>query len=172
MEDQQPVGGTAVKYGLILALVSFGYSLILQYAGLMQNQALGYLSFAINIAFIVLAMREYKGLNNGFMSFGKGFKLGFLLSVVAGVLSSAATAAYIAFVDDSAIKIAMDTMREQFESNPQMTEEAIEMAMNMSSWAMTPAGLFLFGTLGGVIGGLIISLILSAIMKKDPVESY
>lgn len=170
--DNLSVRPTAGKYGLILGLASIAYSMILWTTGMFTNQALGWVSYLISIAVIVLALREYRSLNGGFMSFGQGVGLGVLVALIGGVISSIWSYVYLSFIDPGMVDTIRDMAMQQLYDNPQMTEEAIEMAEPWIERTTSPLFLLLMGIFGSVIGGLIIALIASAIMRKDrPVEN-
>lgn len=155
-----------IKWGLYLGAASALYGLILIFSKLYMNQALGYVSYALSITGVVLALREFKGLNGGFMSLGQGFRTGLTTSVVAGVISSVVSSLY--YLINPALKTEiLDYAAAEMEKNPQMTPEAMEMGLGWAEKMMEPYIAIPFGILGSLIGGALISVIVAAIMKKD-----
>ena len=94
MEEKTSTARVALKYGLLVAVVTMVYSTILYVAGLGSNRMLASLSYVFMIVAIVLAMKEFREKNGGFISYGEGLGLGSLTSAVLGLLSSAFTIFY------------------------------------------------------------------------------
>jgi hypothetical protein len=59
----------ALRYGLIAGALVVIYSLILQFTELYMSKVLSYVNYAFVIVAIVLAYREFKSQNQGFMSY-------------------------------------------------------------------------------------------------------
>ncbi|MBB6612549.1 DUF4199 domain-containing protein [Pontibacter sp. Tf4] len=169
-QTQQPsVTSVALKYGLITALVSIVYTLIIMVLDMSDNRWLSALSFIIMIAGIVLAMKEYRTLNGGFMSYGQGLGIGTLVSAISGLLSGIFMWIYTTFVDTEY----MGRMRDkQIDAllDQGMTDEQVDAAMSMSEKFQGPLALILGGLIGAVVIGFLLSLILSAIMKRNRPE--
>ena len=155
-----------MKYGVILGLASFAFGMVLFMTNQTGNTALSLITYAIIIGAIVMAIREYKSLTGGFISFKKAFGLGFLTSLIGGVISSLGTFVYV-MIDQTAIPRMIDQTRMELEKNPDMTEEMIDMTMGFTEKLMSPVPLLLVGIVSSLFAGAIISLIIAAIMKKD-----
>lgn len=167
MENQPSTARSAIKWGLIIGVASIAFSTIIFLSGQFGNQTLSYLGYLILIVGLVLAMKDFRTQNNGFMRYGQGLGLGSLTSAVCGVLSGAFIYVYMAFVDTTLNEQILDKAREQWEKQG-MSEQQMEQAAEMSKTFMGPGAMFVFGVLGTLIFGVILSLIIAAIMKKDP----
>jgi len=159
----------ALKWGLISSIIIIIYTVILYMTGLFKNSALSWISFLILIIGIFFATREYKSLNNGFLSFGEGLGVGTLTSAVAGLIGSIFSYIYINMIDTTIMQQMSDLQRESMEARG-MSSEQIDQAMEMAAKFTSPGMIFLFGLLGYVFIGFIFSLIISAIIKKDKPE--
>jgi hypothetical protein len=166
MQEQTSTARVALKYGVIGSVVIMIYSTILNVAGFSQNKILSSLSFVFMIVAIVLAMKDFREQNKGFMSYGEGLGLGTLVSAVMGLLSSAFTMFYIQFIDNTLLTQGMDQVREDMERRG-MDDAQIDQAMELSQKFMSPGVVFVMGVLGYLITGFIISLIISAILRRD-----
>ena len=156
-----------MKWGVISALVGFAYFMILNMAGLAGDQALGYVGYIFFIAIVVLAHKAYKE-GDGFMSYGDGFKLGAVITVISSVISSILTYVYIKFVDDSMLEIIRDKAITDMEDQG-MGEEQIEQAMGFAEMFMSAEAMLFMGLIFGTIIGLILVLIVTAFTKNaDP----
>ncbi len=160
----------ALKYGLFVGLGLVILYLIIQLAGLGANTSAGsinaVLSFVILIIGIVYAIKEFRGLKDGYMSYGQGLGLGSLTSAVAGLISGIFTSIYVGFIDDSSLKQAMDQARLDLEEKG-MDDAQIDQAIEVASRFQTPGFLLAYSVIMMLIVGFILSLIIAAIMKKE-----
>jgi hypothetical protein len=154
----------ALKAGLITGLVMTVYSIILNMAGLTQSSPLHYLSFLMLVGGLVYGMRDFKGQNGGYMSYGQGLGVGTLTAGVAGLLSSLVSTFYVKFVDPSVLQRTMDAQRDQMEErgfSDAQIDQAMKIAESMSGFS------FLIATLSVVFFGFILSLIIAAFVKRE-----
>jgi len=166
MEEKTSTARVALKYGLVVAVVTMVYSTILYVAGLGSNKILASMTYLFMIVAIVLAMKDFREKNGGFISYGEGLGLGSLTSAVLGLLSSAFTIFYIQFIDSNILTQSLDQMREELEGKG-MDDAQIEQALEMSQKFMSPGIMFVTVILGYLIMGFIFSLIIAAIMRKE-----
>ena len=166
---QPTVTSVALKYGFIAALVGVVYTLIIMVADLGDNRWLSGLSYLILIAGIVLAMKQFKELNHGFMSYGQGLGIGTLVSAIFGLLSGIFVWLYTSFVDTEYMGRMMDKQREAMLEQG-LSDEQVDAGMAMAENFQGPLTLILGGLLGAVVIGFILSLIISAIMKNNRPE--
>lgn len=170
MTEKEPsVTSVAIKYGFIFALIGIVFSLILMVAGLSENRWLSSLSFLILIAGLVIAMKNYKELNHGFMSYGQGLGIGAIVSLIYGLLSGITTWIYTSFVDPDYMGRIMEKQREEWVRQG-MSDEQIDAAVQMSQSFSGPVAMILGAAIGTLVIGFIISLIVSAIMKNKRPE--
>jgi hypothetical protein len=165
MEQQPSLRQIGIRYGLIVALVMVVYSLILQFAGLAMNRPLGFLTYAILIAGMVVAHNTFKRDGDGYMTLGQGISIGMWLTLVAGVISSVFSYLYLKFIDDSVIQTAMDEAITQMEERG-MPDDQIDQAMKITEKFMQPGAMMLIALVTMLILGFIISLVVSAITRK------
>jgi len=157
-----------MKWGVILALISFAYFMILNMAGLAGEQAYGYVGYLFTIVIFVLAHKAYKEEGDGFMSFGEGFKIGALVTVISTVISSILTYIYLKFVDGSMLEIIKDKAIADMEDQG-MGEDEIETAMGFMEMFMTAEGILIMGFIMSIIFGILIALVVTAFTKNaDP----
>lgn len=159
-----------LNYGIIQGLLMVVFAVIL-YALDMQFQA-GILSFvislAISIAILVLAYKQFKSVNEGFMSLGEAIKIGMGIALIAALISVIYQFVYQQFIDPDYIERLIEYQQQQMvENNPEMTQEQVQMANDMTrkfSGVWTTSAIIL---IAGLFFGLIYSLIVGAVMKKE-----
>ena len=155
----------AVKWGVILALVSFAYFIVLNIAGLAGEQMYSWIGSVFTIVVFVLAHKAFKEEGNGFMSFSEGFKIGALTTVLSSIISSTLTYIYLKFVDGSMLDLVRDKAIANMEENG-MSEEQIDQAMGFAEIFMSAESILFMGLLGGILVGCILALIVTAFTKN------
>jgi hypothetical protein len=168
MEEQVTVKKVGIKYGIYLALVSIIYSLILQIAGLIANQALGYVGIIFTVIAFVMAHNEFKKANE-FMSYKQGLGISMIIVLVSSVLASIFTYIYVKFVDDSMIELSRAATEEKLMERG-LSDAQIEQTMEIQSKFMTPEMIFVMGLFIGILFGFIVALIVTAFTKKTNPE--
>lgn len=166
MEERTSTARVALKYGVLTSVIIMVYTTIINVTGLSQNQILTSLTFVFMIVAIVLAMKDYREQNKGFMSYGEGLGVGTLLSAVMGLLSSAFNMFYMQFIDSSLLMQGMNKVREDMEKRG-MDDSQIDQAMELSQRFMSPGIIFFMGVLVNILTGLVVSLIIAAILRRE-----
>ena len=166
-----PVTTTSVglRYGLLTGLVSIIISFGL-FVAHQETSPLRYVSFAVLIAGIVLAMQNFKQNNQGFMSFGQGVGIGAVLSAVVGVLSGIFSYVYMTFIDPEVIGRMTEKIRADMEARGGMTDEQIDQAMAMSAKFMNGPFTLVAAVLGTVLVGVVLAMVISAFIKNAQPE--
>jgi Protein of unknown function (DUF4199) len=166
MENQTTTTRTALKWGVIIGIISILYSTAIMISGQIGNQALGYVIYAIIAVGLYMAMNDFKKENQGFMSYGQGLGLGVLKCTIVGLISGFFSFAYMKFIDPTITDQMMKKAIEEMEKKG-LTDDQIEQAMEYSKMFMNPGVLFIVGLIGTIFIGFILSLIIAAIVKKE-----
>ena len=154
----------AIRYGIITGIISVIYTLILYTTELNNNMGLSLISTAILIVGIVLAHKNFKTANGGFMTYGQGLGIGSLLSVIVGVFSGIFLYIYLKFIDSTVIEKMQEAQYIEMEKRG-MSEEQMEQAVQLSQKMTGPEMMVVWAILGTLFFGFILSLIISAITK-------
>ena len=126
-----------------------------------------FISFALSIGGLVLAMRDFRTLNGGFMTFGEGVGLGTLTSAVSGLISTLFQTFYTTIIDTTMMERMAEKARVQLEETGKLTDAQIEQQMSFINMFQSPGITFAFGVIASVIFGLLLSLVIAAVMKKN-----
>lgn len=164
------VTSVGLRYGLLTGLVSILLSFASNVLHLQENWAIRVLSIAILVLGVILAQREFKQRNAGFMSFGEGVGVGVMASVVIGVLSAAFFYLYVMAIDPELPTQILDKARADMEAKGNLSDEQIDQAMAITGKFMTPSFMTLSALFFSVLSGLLISLISSAFIKHSKPE--
>ena len=171
MNNQVSTARLALKWGVILGVALIIYSLILYLTDNVGNNKLGWISFIISIGGLVLAMRDYRTLNGGFMSYGEGLSIGTLTSGVSGLLSSLFSVFYTTVIDTGVMERMVDRTRDQLEESG-LSDDQIDQQIKFVEMFQSPGLTFAFGVIGAVIFGFLLSLIIAAIMRLNKATPF
>ncbi|MBF9144189.1 DUF4199 domain-containing protein [Hymenobacter properus] len=158
-----------LRYGLLTGLVStlFSFALNIMHQ---ESSPARYLSFAILVGGLVLAMNHFKQQNRGFMSYGQGLGIGAVLSAVVGAISGIFAYIYMNFVDPDMLGRITEKMRADMEARGGLSDEQIDQAVTMSSKFMNGPVMVGAALLGTLLIGVLLSLVISAIIKNAQPE--
>lgn len=167
---------TITRYGLIGGLVLIVFSMLGILTGF-SSPAAGLVAVALNmvvmlglyIVLMVLAVKQQRDLQGGFISFGSAFLVAFGVGFIVSIISTLFTFVYLNYIDPGYLdKIIADSqeMWERFNMNEEQMEAAREQTMRAGE------PVYMLRQMGfGAIFGAIISLIIGAVMKKKPAET-
>lgn len=164
-----------IRYGLFASLILIVVGLIFYVTGMTdftnQNSAVNWLSNIINWAVMagamVLGMKQYREAAGGYMTFGKGYSIGFWVSLLIALITAVWTILFFTVIAPDLMDTIMEATRDRMYEQGQ-SEEQVEQAMQYSAAFMNPYVFSAFAAVGILITGLIIDLIVSAIMQRKP----
>lgn len=157
----------ALKWGIISAIISVIFTVVLLNTELWKQQWIqGTIGVIITIVLLILAMKEFKQSNDGFMSYGQGLSLSMLLIAVSSLISTGFSVFYMNVIDES-FKEKMLSFQEEMMVKQGVSEDQLNTAMENVERFSTPGFQFLFGIIAALVFGFIIALIVTAFMKKD-----
>jgi hypothetical protein len=153
-----------MKYGFITGLVMIVIGAILYLTGVAFKPGMQYVTYIPFLIGLILNAQDFTKANDGFVTYGNVFSSCFKATAIITLLLLVWSLLSIALFPHMKEE-AMEMARQQMSKNPQMTDDQIEMAMNMTKkyWNVFLVGGVVFGTL---FVGAILSLIAAAIPKK------
>ncbi len=161
-----------LKWGAIGGLLSFIFTLITKYTGLEDDfsETLGWVStiftLLINVTILVLALREVRSENDGFMTYGQGLGSSALLGAIWGVIAGGFNYIYLQFIDQGVIQKQLNLARERLEEQG-LTESQIEDAEKITKMMMGPGVQFVIVVLVTILFMFILGLIVSGVLKRE-----
>jgi FtsH-binding integral membrane protein len=158
-----------IRYGLIGAVVSIAWFLVMSVAGMNMQGPAQYVSWIVVIVLIVLAHKYFKDNGDGYMSYGQGIGIAFWYGLVSGVIGSIFTYIYVKFVDTTFMDNIRDQQLEAFEKQG-MSDAQIEQAMQFSSMFTKPEMMLVMGLIGGIILSVVVGLIVTIFTQKKSPE--
>ena len=158
MENKKSAFSTALKYAIITALAMFIFSIILYITGMYLKSNVNLLTYIIMLAGLVFAVKDRRDKDlGGMISFGEGFKTGFLFCMITGVITVVFSLIMMNF-------IAPEMIGEILKGLP---DDQVEMAMEWTRKFTSPIWITIWSLVSTAFFGAILSLIVAAIFKKD-----
>ncbi len=157
------VMSVSLKYGVISAaigIVLFIVRAIMSGNPFDRSWAWTLINIAAGIIIIVLAHREFKNLGNGFMSFGEGFKIAFMTTLISFLISGVFTFLYITFIDTELMNNFYLSQREQMETQG-MSDSQIDTAIEWTQKLFWP-----FFLIGGVFSAALMGVVIPIFTQK------
>jgi ethanolamine transporter EutH len=158
-----------LNYGLITGGVLIVFSLLLYALDLWSNRWLAFLSYLILLVMMYLGTKAFRdNLQGGFISFGKGFNVAFMIGLFAAIVLVIYNYLFFKFFDPSAVEKMMEMAEEQMRTRqPDISEDDLETAMGFANKFMTPAAISVMGLIYNIIASLILGLLVAAGVRKD-----
>jgi len=160
----------SLKYGLVSAVIGivlFVVRAVIDGNPFGKNPIFTVISIAIGVVVIVLAHREFKNNGNGYMSYGQGFKIGFMVTLVSFLISGVFTLIYTNLIDTTVMDTFYDSQRAEMEAQGTMNDEMIETAISWTKKLFWPMFLIM-GLFSGVLLGALVPIFTQ---KRNPEPS-
>ncbi|NCC74022.1 MAG: DUF4199 domain-containing protein [Sphingobacteriia bacterium] len=169
MEGTKSNAQVALINGLLLGVALVLFSLLMYVIGIAHDSKLQYISYLIIIIGLVLSIKQWRDkYNNGFLTYGQAFSNGFFTILFASIITAIWMIIFFGLIApgevENMLRAAEDKM---YETQPNMTEEQVEMALKWSKMFMTPVMMGIWGFIGNLIIGTILSALVSIFMKKE-----
>lgn len=163
----------ALNFGILLGVVTVAFSVIL-YVLNMQFEGGWFttiVSFALSTTILALAIAQFKKENQGWLSLTEALKIGLGAALISGIIFAIYQLVLTQVIDPEYMnKMADFQYQKMIESNPEMTQEQLDMSVNMMKKFSSPYIVFPVTIIMSLFFGFIISMILGLIMKKQPVQ--
>ncbi|MCK5906826.1 MAG: DUF4199 domain-containing protein [Flavobacteriales bacterium] len=171
MEQNQTISKFSINPGLMLGGVLILVSVITYIIGLnpVDDSWIGWISYAVMAFAFFYFQKDYRdNYNGGFLSLGEAVKLGVTIAVIAGILSAIYNIIFMLYIEpDFVDKMLMKVEEQMLETNPDMTQAQVDMALGMTSKMMSPMISVPLAIVGSAISGLILSLGTGFFNKKN-----
>ena len=167
METQRSAFSTALKYAIITALAMFIFSIIMYITGMYLNNGMNWITYIIMLAGLVFAVKDRRDKDlGGFISFGEGFKTGFVFCLLTGAMGAVFGLIMMNFIAPDMVDEILNKAEADM-INKGVPDSQIEVAMEWTRKFMTPVWMVVWTLVMSALVGAILSLIVAAIFKKD-----
>lgn len=170
-----PTKNVILNYGVYLGIASILISVIVYALGMQYEQdwksgSAGIIAMAV---IIFLGIKKYKEFNNGFLSIGQALKVGVGIALIGGIISVIYSVIFMTYIEPDFMANTMAKAEQQLMENaPNLTDEQIEMQVEMMQKFSTPIIISAFSLIASLFFGFIISLISGLILKKSEEDQY
>ncbi|MBE0648760.1 MAG: DUF4199 domain-containing protein [Bacteroidales bacterium] len=168
-ENQKSVTMNGITWGVIAAVLVILYGLILYLLDQSLNTSISWIGYLFFIGIMIWGTITYrKTLPGGFMSYGKAFSTSFMIVLFATIIAGIYSYLFFSFIAPDLIQDIIEVSRQQnLERNPDITDEQLEQAMQMTAFFFTPIGMAIAGFFSQLIIGTVVALITSIFLKKE-----
>jgi hypothetical protein len=167
MENKPTMLQHTMTWGAITGIALIIYSLILYLAGQTFNNYLGWISYILLLAGIIMGTLLYRNkVLNGYISYGNAFLTGLLIIIFSAILSSFFSFILMRFIDPGLIEQLVSKTEEKLLSQG-LNDDQIEIAVERMRKMMASPFSVILSLLGMIFIGTIISLITAAFIKKE-----
>lgn len=170
MENQNSATKIMVKFGVILGVLTVLVSVMNYSFGNIYEPhwSVKVLEILLMVGVIVYGLREFKQLNNNFLSIGQSIKTGLGISLIASIIGIVYLFLFMNVIEpDFMMKMEEFQQKIMYEKFPDMSEEQLEQTLTMTKKLSTPSMTAMFSLIGSLFFGLIISLVVGLIMKNE-----
>jgi len=157
----------AIKWGAIYAITSVVIIYIFQYLNVDPDSQLKWVGLLPFVAFTFLAQKEFKDANGGFITFGEGFKVGFLVAILSSIVIAIFTYFYYSMLSPEMLDKLLASSEAKLAAKGNMSQDQIDQGMVFVRKFVTPPMLAISVVIFTAISGAIVSLIGAAIFKKE-----
>ena len=163
----------AMNYGAVLGLCLVLVALILWVLEIDGQQSVipSILNNVVIIGFIVYAISQYRdNINSGYISYSESLKLGTSVAFFSSVIMAFYTFIFITYLSpDTLINILKMTEQAVLETSPDISEEDLDLTLEMTGKLTQPHWIMIMGVLSGTFMGFLYSAIVSFFVKSiDP----
>ncbi|NVN95741.1 MAG: DUF4199 domain-containing protein [Bacteroidetes bacterium] len=169
-QKTKSIAANAMTYGIMVGFAMIVYSVILYAFDLSMNKALSWVSYILLITAMYIGSTKYRTsyTDTGYLPYGKAFLSNFLIGLFASILMLIWTYIFLKFIDKGMINQILEKTQEgMLESNPNMTQEQMDMAMKYTKIFMRPEIMAIVGLLSTAFFSVILSLIIAFFVKKE-----
>ncbi|MEE9364263.1 MAG: DUF4199 domain-containing protein [Cellulophaga sp.] len=168
MKEKQPTTGKfALNYGVMLALISITFSLMLFGADLLYDDSviIKTIPYVMAIAVIVIALIQFKKNNNGFLTLSEALKIGAGIGLISALLGLAYFFLLSEVLEPEYMNNLLEIGKQKMAAaDPRLTTDQLNEMVEMQkkfAWVSYPVILII-----NVLIGLVVSLIAGLIMKN------
>ena len=160
-----------MNYGAVLGLILILIALLSWVLGIDEQESMvpSIINNIVIIGFLYYSILQFRDkINNGFISYSESLKLGTTVAFFSSVIMAFYTFIYISYLNpDMLANIMYMTEQAVLESNPEISEEELDLALEMTGNFTQPHWLMIMGVLSGTFMGFFYSAIISFFVKNN-----
>lgn len=160
----------AMNFGGLAGIAMVIVSILIYMLGLQtQKNITGFVPDIILIIFIIYGSLHLRNkVLNGFISYGNALLSGLMIGFFASVILGFYMYVLFKFIDTTLIEQMLAQVEQNLnETNPEMSEDKVEMAMMMTRKFTTPGFIFISAVFNTTLFSILASLVISIFIKKS-----
>ena len=161
----------AMNYGAVLGFFLSSIAVVMWIFGFDERESIipGLLNNGLTIGFISYAIIKYRDINNnGFISYSSSLKLGTSVAFFSSIILAFYSVIYVLYINPQALAdLIVLTEQTMLEAKPDISEEELDLSLQMVSKMMKPHWMMIMGMLSGTLMGFLYSLVISIFTKRD-----
>jgi len=167
MEEKVNVWKANLSNGLILALESIAFSLVLYFLDLTLNKSAGYINIPIQLVLLFFLLKSYRdNYMHGQITFGQAVGAGTVMFVYVSIIMAVFTYLLWGVIDPELVKKSM-AMSEEAMVSKGVPQAGIDAGMAFTAKIMKPGIMAVFTIFFTMFFGVIYSLIVSIFVRKE-----
>ena len=160
-----------MNYGAVLGLILILIALLSWVLGIDEEESIvpSIINNIVIIGFLYYSILQFRDkTKSGFISYSESLKLGTTVAFFSSVIMAFYTFIYISYLNtDMVANIMYMTEQAVLESNPEISDEELDLALEMTGKFTQPHWLMIMGVLSGTFMGFFYSAIISFFVKND-----
>ena len=167
--EPKPIFKPSFVNGILVAVVLVLFKLVLFLMDVDEESYIQfgyYVVFALGLAWVMYSVRNNQ--LDGYATYGKAFMIGFYASLGIAVIMAVYSYIYMEYINPGMInEILTKAEDSMIESNPDMTDEQLNQALEITKMIMQPGLMALISVFGSLITGSIFSIIIAMFVKRE-----
>ena len=163
----------SMNYGAFLGLCLVAVAVLLDAFGIDEQESIvpAFFNSLIIIVGLSYSITQFRDtISGGFISYSSSLKLGTTVAFFSSIILAFYTFINVSYINPDFIpNLLLETEQAILQSNPEISDEDLDMSMKMTAKMMQPHWMLIMGMLGGTFMGFIYSAIISIFVKNpDP----
>ena len=167
--EQKSIFSSSLTAGVLVSVALIIFKLVLFLLDVDNESYIQfgyYIVFALGLAWAIYSVRNSK--LDGFATYGKAFMIGLYASISIAVIMAFYTYVFMKFIDPGMFNdMLSQTEDKMIESNPEMSDEDLNKALEMAKMFMQPGLMSIFSIFGSLITGALFSLVIAIFAKNE-----
>lgn len=169
--EKKSAFGPSILPGIYLGVSLVLFSLITFLLDVDIQSPIKYVSWLILAAGLFWAIISFRDKQmGGFIDYKGAFSSGFYTGLIASIIAGLFMFVYVQYIDPGIIDQILLETEATLEQNPNMSDEQIEQALEMTESFTSPILMSVFGFLGNLVASTVLSLIIAIFAKRENKE--
>lgn len=167
--ETKSIFSSSIMAGVVISIILVIFKLVLFLLDVDEQsylQFIYYIIFALGLVWAMYSVRNNR--LDGFATYGKAFTIGLYASIAVAVVMALYTYIYMKYIDPAFVNNMLSQAEDKMiEANPNMSEDELNRALEMTKMFMQPGIMSIFSIFGSLITGSILSLIIAIFVRRE-----